>query len=67
MRITMGYSPCPNDTFMFHDVAAGALAAEGYDVDVHLHDVETLNALALAGRYDLTKLSAAAALQVGPA
>lgn len=64
MNITMGYSPCPNDTFMFHDVAAGALEAAGYRVEVHLHDVETLNRLAFAGRYDLTKMSAAAALQV---
>lgn len=67
MRITMGFSPCPNDTFMFHDVAAGALAADGYEVDVHLHDVETLNALVFAGRYDLSKMSAAAALQAGAA
>lgn len=64
MDITMGYSPCPNDTFMFHDVATGALAAAGYHVEVHLHDVETLNELGFAGRYDLTKMSAAASLQV---
>jgi 1,4-dihydroxy-6-naphthoate synthase len=64
MNITMGISPCPNDTFMFHDVAAGALAEAGYEVEVHLHDVETLNELALAGRYDLTKISTAASLQV---
>lgn len=64
MNISMGFSPCPNDTFMFHDVAAGAWAAAGYQVEVHLHDIETLNELALAGRYDLTKMSTAAALQV---
>lgn len=63
-NISMGYSPCPNDTFMFHDVAMNALAADGYQVDVHLHDVETLNELAFAGRYDLTKMSTAASLQV---
>jgi 1,4-dihydroxy-6-naphthoate synthase len=67
MIITMGFSPCPNDTFMFHDVAAGALASAGYQVEVHLHDVETLNQLAFAGRYDLTKMSAAASLRVRPA
>jgi 1,4-dihydroxy-6-naphthoate synthase len=64
MNITMGFSPCPNDTFMFHDVAAGALAADGYQVKVHLHDVETLNELAFAARYDLTKMSVAASLRV---
>jgi len=60
----MGFSPCPNDTFMFHDVAANALAADGFQVDVHLHDVETLNELAFAARYDVTKVSVAAALQL---
>lgn len=65
MRLTMGISPCPNDTFMFHDVAAGALSSDGYAVELHLHDIETLNALALEGRYDVTKLSAACALKVG--
>jgi 1,4-dihydroxy-6-naphthoate synthase len=42
---------------MFHGVAAGHLAPFGYDVTVHLHDVETLNRLALAATYDVTKLS----------
>jgi len=56
-RLTMAYSPCPNDTFMFNDVAAGGLSASGYEVSVHLHDVETLNRLALAATYDVTKVS----------
>lgn len=64
MNLTMGFSPCPNDTFMFHDVAAGSLAASGYTIEVHLHDVETLNELAFSGRYDLTKMSSAASLRV---
>ena len=64
MNISMGFSPCPNDTFMFNDVAANALAAKDFRFDVHLHDVETLNELAFAQRYDLTKVSAAAALQL---
>ena len=55
--LSMAYSPCPNDTFMFCDVAAGNLAGSGYDMKVHLHDVETLNRLALSGTYDLTKVS----------
>ena len=56
-KLTMAYSPCPNDTFMFHDVAAGGLASSGYEVAVYLHDVETLNRMALKGTYDLTKVS----------
>ncbi len=55
--LSMAYSPCPNDTFMFCDVAEGTLASSGYNVTVHLHDVETLNRLALAATYDLTKVS----------
>ena len=57
MKLSMAYSPCPNDTSMFHDVATGLLARSGYDVSVHLHDVETLNRLALEGTYDFTKIS----------
>ncbi len=57
MKLSMAFSPCPNDTFMFHDVAAGALSGSGYEIAVHLHDVETLNRLALKATYDLTKVS----------
>lgn len=57
MNLSMGYSPCPNDTSMFHDVAAGQLSHSGYEVSVHLHDVETLNRLALTATYDITKIS----------
>ena len=56
-KLTMAYSPCPNDTFMFCDVASGGLSASGYEVSVHLHDVETLNRMALEATYDLTKVS----------
>ncbi len=53
----MAYSPCPNDTSMFHEVATGLLSRSGYDVSVHLHDVETLNRFALEATYDITKIS----------
>ncbi|MCE5279472.1 MAG: 1,4-dihydroxy-6-naphthoate synthase [Planctomycetaceae bacterium] len=62
--MTLAYSPCPNDTFIFNDLAAGTLRLDGYDLDVHLHDVETLNRAALEGRYDITKLSFPAYLRV---
>ena len=55
--LSMAYSPCPNDTFMFCDVAEGKLSSFGYDFTVHLHDVETLNRLALKSTYDVTKVS----------
>ena len=57
MKITLAYSPCPNDTFMFHGVATGSLRLKGHEFDVRLHDVETLNRMALSGVYDVTKLS----------
>jgi 1,4-dihydroxy-6-naphthoate synthase len=42
---------------MFHGVATGRLRLRGHEFDVHLHDVETLNRMALSGVYDVTKLS----------
>ncbi len=57
MILSMAYSPCPNDTSMFHDIAAGHYSRQGYAVSTHLHDVETLNRLALSHTYDITKIS----------
>ena len=42
---------------MFHDLATGRLRLPDCELDVHLHDVETLNRHALDGTYDITKLS----------
>ncbi|HDZ20969.1 hypothetical protein LCGC14_0253950 [marine sediment metagenome] len=55
--LSVAYSPCPNDTFMFHDVATGKLRLPGRDIQVHLHDVETLNRMAMEATFDVTKLS----------
>ena len=65
MNLSVAYSPCPNDTFMFNDVAAGRVGIPGMTVDVHLHDVETLNRRALEGVYDVTKVSFHASLRAG--
>lgn len=62
--IRLGISPCPNDTFMFHGIATGRLTVEGYSIELELHDVETLNQMALDSRLDVSKLSAFAWLQV---
>ena len=56
-ELTFGYSPCPNDTFMFNAIAGGDVRVAGFRIKPILHDVETLNEWALAGRLDLTKLS----------
>jgi len=55
--LTFGYSPCPNDTYIFGALACGRVRPEGFDLDVVLHDVETLNQMALKDRLDISKLS----------
>jgi 1,4-dihydroxy-6-naphthoate synthase len=57
MRLTLGISPCPNDTFIFDALVNGRLDTTGLELEVVHEDVETLNRWALAGRLDLTKLS----------
>lgn len=55
--LTLGYSPCPNDTFIFYALVHGKAGIPGLKVAERLEDVETLNRLALDGRLDLTKVS----------
>jgi 1,4-dihydroxy-6-naphthoate synthase len=62
-RLSLGYSPCPNDTFIFYGLSRGAVASD-LAPEHRLEDVETLNALALKGVLDVTKLSVAAYAQV---
>ena len=55
--LTLGYSPCPNDTFIFYALTHGLLDGLNFAVETRLEDVETLNQLALSGQLDLTKVS----------
>lgn len=55
--LSLGYSPCPNDTFIFYALTHGRIATPGFSVAEQLADVETLNQLAIDGRLDLTKIS----------
>src|SRR5688572_18601470 len=57
MQLTLGFSPCPNDTFIFDWLVNQKMDTEGLEFDVVLEDVETLNQWALQGRLDITKLS----------
>ncbi len=57
VRLSLAYSPCPNDTFIFHGIASGALTLDGAALEVVHEDVETLNRAALAATFDITKLS----------
>ena len=56
-QLRLGYSPCPNDTFIFHALVHGRVRQEGYRLDVALEDVETLNNWAADEVLDVTKLS----------
>jgi 1,4-dihydroxy-6-naphthoate synthase len=57
-EITIGFSPCPNDTFIFYGLLHGHVGINNTALaPAVLADVETLNAWALAGRLDVTKLS----------
>lgn len=57
MRLTLGFSPCPNDTFIFDALVNKKIDTEGFDFDVRLEDVQTLNQWAIEGRLDLSKIS----------
>lgn len=57
MTLSLGYSPCPNDCFMFDALAHERIDLEGLRFDIRLADIETLNAGAFAGEADVTKLS----------
>ncbi len=56
--LSLGFSPCPNDTFIFYALTHDKIDAEGVQFDQpYLEDVETLNDWAMQGRLDVTKLS----------
>jgi 1,4-dihydroxy-6-naphthoate synthase len=57
MKLTLGFSPCPNDCFMFDAMIYGRIDTEGLEFDVRMADIEALNAAAFAGQVDVTKLS----------
>ena len=57
MKLTLGFSPCPNDTFIFDALVNNKINTGGLSFDVVLEDVETLNQLALQKKLDITKLS----------
>lgn len=57
MKLTLGFSPCPNDTFIFDAMIHGKVDTEGLEFNVVLGDVEELNQKAFAGELNITKLS----------
>lgn len=57
MKLSLGFSPCPNDTFIFDALIHHKIDTEGLEFEVFFDDVETLNQKALRGELDITKLS----------
>lgn len=57
MKYTLGFSPCPNDTFIFDALVNGKIDTQGLQFDVALEDVQTLNQWALQGKLDISKIS----------
>lgn len=57
MMLTLAFSPCPNDCFIFDAIVNRRIDLEGLDFTVRLGDVEALNTAAFAGEVDITKLS----------
>jgi len=57
MKLTLGFSPCPNDTFIFDALVNKKIDTEGLEIEAVLEDVETLNRWAYEGKLDITKLS----------
>jgi 1,4-dihydroxy-6-naphthoate synthase len=57
MNFTLGFSPCPNDTFIFDALVNKKIDTGDFHFDVRLEDVETLNELAKKQELDFTKIS----------
>lgn len=56
-QLTIGFSPCPNDTFIFDAMVHQKIDTEGLEFEPIMADVEELNHLAFKGQLDITKLS----------
>ncbi len=57
MKLTLAFSPCPNDTFIFDALIHHKIDTQGLEFTVALEDVETLNQKSIAGEFDISKVS----------
>ena len=55
--LTLGFSPCPNDTFIFYGIAKKRIDTKGINFKILIEDVEILNNLAFKGKLDISKIS----------
>lgn len=57
MKLTLGFSPCPNDTFIFDALIHHKIDTEGLEFEVQFQDVETLNKKVFNSELDVSKIS----------
>lgn len=57
MKLTLGFSPCPNDTFIFDALINKKIDTYNFEFEPVLEDVQTLNEWAIQGKLDVTKIS----------
>jgi 1,4-dihydroxy-6-naphthoate synthase len=57
MKLRLGFSPCPNDTFIFDALVNKKIDTEGLEFEAVLEDIQTLNEWSNQGKLDITKLS----------
>ena len=57
MKLTLGFSSCPNDTFIFDAMVHHKIDTEGLEFKVYFADIEKLNKWAFNSKLDITKLS----------
>lgn len=57
MKLSLGFSPCPNDTFIFDALVNNKIDTEGLEFEVFLDDVQTLNQWAIEDKLVITKIS----------
>lgn len=57
MKLTLGFSTCPNDTYIFDAMVHGRIDTEGIEFELIMSDVEELNRQAFAAQIDITKIS----------
>ncbi|MGI6342750.1 MAG: menaquinone biosynthesis family protein [Bacteroidales bacterium] len=64
MKLTLGISPCPNDTFIFDALVNKQIKIDDIEIECYFHDIEKLNTLAENNTYDISKLSFGAFLNL---
>ena len=57
MKLSLGFSPCPNDTFIFDALVNRKIDTGDFEFEVILEDVQTLNRWAMENKLDISKVS----------